>query len=390
MDFNLTSEQQLFQESVRRFAESELKPDAVARAHSSDYPWEVAKKLARQGLMGITIPTEKGGQGGSLLDAVLAIEQIALADPRSADVIQAGNFGAVRVLAEFGTEDQLKRYLGSVLSGEKVMSVAMTEPDAGSAATELKTRAEPDGDGYRVSGSKIFTTHGMHAHLFLVYVRFGPGLDGIGSVLIERGSEGLEVGKGSKFLSGEEWTTFFFDRLYVPKENVLLGPGGFKKQISAFNIERLGNSARALALGEYAFRGARDYALFRHQFGRPLCEFQGLQWKFANMRMQLEAARLLLYRAASNADRGLPSAADTAMAKAFCNRAGFDCANESMQVMGGMGYSQETLVEYCFRRTRGWMIAGGSIEMMLNRIAEDVFGRHFPQRRSSATPNPGT
>jgi alkylation response protein AidB-like acyl-CoA dehydrogenase len=221
----------------------------------------------------------------------------------------------------------------------------------------------------------------MHAHLFLVYVRYGPGLEGIGSVLVERGAEGLKFGKGSSFLSGEEWTTFFFENVYVPKENVLLGPGGFKKQIAAFNIERLGNSSRALALGEYAFRVARDYALTRHQFGRPLCEFQGLQWKFANMRMQLDAARLLLYRAAANADRGLPSATETAIAKAFCNRAGFEAASESMQVMGGMGYSQESLVEYCFRRTRGWMIAGGSVEMMLNRIAEEVFGRRFSQRR---------
>jgi alkylation response protein AidB-like acyl-CoA dehydrogenase len=381
MDFNLSDEQQLFQNTVRNFAEKELKPGALARAHASAYPWDVAKNLAGQGLMGITIPEEKGGQGGSLLDAVLAIEQIALADPRSADVIQAGNFGAVRVLAEFGTPDQLKRYLSGLLSGEKVMSVAMTEPDAGSAATELKTKAVPDGEGFRVSGSKIFTTHGMHAHLFLVYVRFGPGIDGIGSVLIERGQEGLQFGKGSSFLSGEEWATFFFDNVYVPKQNVLLGAGGFKKQIAAFNIERLGNSSRSLALGEYAFREARDYALARHQFGRPLCEFQGLQWKFANMRMQLDAARLLLYRAAANADRGLPSAVETAIAKAYCNKAGFEAASESVQIMGGMGYSQESLVEYCFRRTRGWMIAGGSVEMMLNRIAEDVFGRHFSQRR---------
>jgi alkylation response protein AidB-like acyl-CoA dehydrogenase len=384
MDFSLSDEQQMFQDTVRDFAEKELKPGSLERAHSAAYPWDAAKRLAAQGLMGITIPQEKGGQGGTLFDAVLAIEQIALADPRSADVIQAGNFGAVRVLAEFGTPEQLDRYLPGLLSGEKVMSVAMTEPDAGSAATELKTKAVPEGDGFRVSGSKIFTTHGMHAHLFLVYVRFGPGLEGIGSVLIERGSDGLQFGKGSSFLSGEEWTTFFFDNVYVPKENVLLGAGGFKKQISAFNIERLGNSSRSLALGEYAFRAARDYALARHQFGRPLCEFQGMQWKFANMRMQLDAARLLLYRAAANADRGLPSAAETAMAKAYCNRAGFEAASESVQVMGGMGYSQESLVEYCFRRTRGWMIAGGSVEMMLNRIAEDVFGRHFSQRRERA------
>jgi alkylation response protein AidB-like acyl-CoA dehydrogenase len=380
MHFGLTDEQQMFQDSVRAFAERELKPGAHARAHSRDYPYDAARKLAKQGLLGITIPEERGGQGGSLFDAVLAIEQVALACPRSADVIQAGNFGAVRVLAEFAADDQLERYLSGILSGEKIMSVCMTEPGAGSAATELATTATPDGDGFRLKGSKIFTTHGMHAHLFLVYCRFGPGLDGIGSVLVERDAEGMQFGKGSEFMSGEEWTTFFFDDVYVPKENILLGPGGFKKQISAFNIERLGNTSRALALGEYAFRVARDYALDRKQFGRPLCEFQGLQWKFADMRMQLDAARLLLYRAAVNADRGLPSASETAIAKAYCNQAGFNAANESIQIMGGMGYSQESLVEYCFRRTRGWMIAGGSIEMMKNRIAEEVFDRRFSQR----------
>lgn len=380
MDFSFTGEQQMLQDSVRSFAERELKPDAHKRAHSKDYPYDAAHLLARHGLLGITIPEAKGGHGGSLFDAVLAIEQVALACPRSADVIQAGNFGAVRVLAEFASEAQLERHLAGILAGDTIMSVCMTEPDAGSAATDLTTTATPDGDGFRLNGSKIFTTHGMHAHLFLVYCRFGPGIDGIGSVLVERDTDGMRFGKGSEFMSGEEWTTFFFDDVYVPRENVLLGPGGFKKQISAFNVERLGNTSRALALGEYAFRVARDYARDRKQFGRPLCEFQGLQWKFADMRMKLDAARLLLYRAAANADSGLPSASETAIAKAYCNQAGFEAAHEAIQVMGGMGYSQESLVEYCFRRTRGWMIAGGSIEMMKNRIAEEVFERRFSQR----------
>ena len=382
VDFSLTDEQRIFRDAVRGFAESKLRDGALERAHSKSYPFDVARMIAAQGLIGITIPEKKGGQGGSLLDAVLAIEQVALACPRSADVIQAGNFGAIRVLAEFGTPEQLDRYLPQLLSGEKIISVAMTEPDAGSAVTELTTKAVADGDGYRVTGSKIFTTHGMHAHLFLVYVRFAPGLNGIGSVLVERGSEGLHFGNGSSFLSGEDWTTIHFDQVRVAPENVLLGPGGFKKQISVFNVERLGNSSRSLALGRYTFNAAREYALTRRQFGRPLCEFQGLQWKFANTKMQLDAAELLLHRAASNADRGAPSAAETAIAKAFCNRAGFEAASEMMQVMGGVGYSQETLVEYCLRRTRGWMIAGGSVEMMLNRIAEHVFDRQFSQRPS--------
>ena len=150
--------------------------------------------------------------------------------------------------------------------------------------------------------------------------------------------------------------------------------------MAGFNVERIGNSARSLALGRYAFDLAREHALTREQFGRPLCDFQGLQWKFANMKVQLDAAQLLLYRAAANADSGFPSAEETAIAKVMCNRTGFDVANEALQVMGGMGYSDETLVEYCLRRTRGWMIAGGTIEILLNRIAETIFDRRFPQR----------
>ena len=384
MDFTLNAEQSAFQDAVRNFSSKELKDKALERAHEDDYPYDIARQMAQQGLFGITLPEDKGGQGGTLFDAVIAIEAVALACPRSGDVVQAGNFGAIRVLGEFATPGQRERFLDPLLRGDSLIATGMTEPDAGSSATDLTTRAVPDGDGYRVSGTKVFTTHGRHADLFLVYVRFGPGVNGIGSVLVERGAGGLSFGKPTRFLSGESWNALYFDNVYVPRENVLLGEGGFKRQINAFNVERLGNSARSLALGEYAFRVARDYALTRKQFGRPLCEFQGLQWKFANMRMELDAARLLLYRAAISADRGLPTPAETAIAKAYCNKAGFQAANEAMQIMGGAGYSEDSLVEYCFRRTRGWMIAGGSMEVMLNRIAEQVFDRAFSQRPPAA------
>jgi hypothetical protein len=212
-------------------------------------------------------------------------------------------------------------------------------------------------------------------------VRFGPGLGGIGSVLIERGTAGFSIGAPSAFMSDEEWCELHFKDCRVPAENVLLGPGGFKKQMAGFNVERLGNTARSLAYGRYAFNAARAYAMTREQFDRPLCEFQGLQWKFADMAIKLDGAQLLLYRAAANADRDLPSAYDTAIAKAACNQTGFDVASEAVQIMGALGYSRETLVEYCMRRTRGWMIAGGSIEMLKNRIAEQIFDRRFDQRK---------
>ena len=384
MDFNLSEEHQAFADSVRRFAREQLADGALARAHTPEYPWETAELLARQGLLGIAFPEEEGGQGGTLMHAVLAIQEVALVCPKSADIVQAGNFGPIRTFVEYATPEQKQRFLPDLLGGKKLISLGMTEPDAGSAVTELKTSARLDGDHYVINGSKIFSTHSPEAAVFLVYVRFGPGLDGIGSVLVERGTPGFTVGKPASFMNGEQWSQLYFEEARIPVSNLLLGPGGFKKQIAGFNVERLGNASRSLAVGRHAFNIAREHALTRKQFGRELCEYQGLQWKFADAWMKLEQAQLLLYRAALEGEHGLPSAQSTAMAKLACNEAGWFAANEAMQVMGGMGFSQEALVEYCLRRVRGWMIAGGSIEMLKNRIAEGVFGKTFSQRPATS------
>jgi alkylation response protein AidB-like acyl-CoA dehydrogenase len=379
----LAEEQIDLRRSVEAFARDALAPDALARAHSPEYPWDVAKRLAEMGLLGITVPQEKGGQGGTLLDAVIAIQAVASACPRSADVVQAGNFGPLRTLAEYATAEQRDRFLRPLLAGEQVISLGMTEPEAGSALTDLRTSATPKGDGFVLDGTKVFSTHSAEASVFLVYVRFGPGVGGIGSVLVEQGADGFTRGRPSAFMNGEQWCQLYFEDCYVPAENVLLGPGGFKKQIAGFNAERIGNAARSLAVGRYAFETARRHALEREQFGRPLCEFQGLQWKFAETAVELDAAQLLLERAATELENGLPRGYDTAVAKYAANKAGFAAADMAVQVMGGTGFSQESLVEYCFRRTRGWMIAGGSSEILKNRIAESVFDRRFSQRGGS-------
>lgn len=380
MNFELTSEQQAFADAVGKFALNELAPGALERAHSPHYPWEIASKLSEQGLLGIALSEKDGGQGGTLMDAVIAIQEVAMHCPKSADVVQAGNFGAIRTFAEYASEQQKEKYLPDLLAGKKILGLGMSEPGAGSAVTELQTSAKKVDGGYLINGSKVFSTHSPEAGVFLIYLRFGPGLDGIGSVLVERGADGLTIGQPNSFMSGEEWSQLYFEDCFISDDSVLLGPGGFKKQISGFNIERIGNSSRALALGRYAFNKAKEYASVRKQFGKDICEFQGIQWKFAEMAVKLDAAQLLLYRAAVNAEAGLPSAYETTVAKLMCNNAGFEVANEALQVMGATGYSQETLVEYCVRRTRGWMIAGGSIEILKNRIAEEVFERRFNQR----------
>ena len=384
MNFEFSEEQKLFADSVRRFALAHLAKGALERAHNPRFPFDVARMMAEQGLMGITLPEADGGQGGTLMDAVIAIEQIASVCPRSADVVQFGNFGPIRTFAEYGSPAQKARWLPQLLAGRMVMSLGMSEPDAGSAVTELATSARADGADYVLNGTKVFSTFSPDAAIFLIYVRYAPGLGGIGSVMVERDTPGFRISRPSSFMSDEEWSELHFDDCRIPADNVLLGPGGFKKQISGFNVERLGNATRSLAFGRYAFNQAREHVATRKQFGRPLCEFQGLQWKFADMAIKLESAQLLLYRAAANADRGLPSAYETAIAKSACNLAGFEVAHEAVQAMGAMGYSRESLVEWCMRRTRGWMIAGGSTEILKNRIAEDVFERKFDQRGNAA------
>ena len=174
----------------------------------------------------------------------------------------------------------------------------------------------------------MFTTHAWYADVILAYVRFGPGVNGIGSVLIDTKAPGVRFGQKSRFMSGEEWAQSYFEDVYVPEEMVVLREGGFKKQIAGFNVERIGNTSRSLALGRYAYEVAREWAAQRKQFGRVLAEFQGLQWKFADMKIKLDAGQLLLYRAATNADSGFPSSEETSIAKAFCNQSGFEIANE--------------------------------------------------------------
>lgn len=380
MDFQLDAEQRAFADAVGRFAREQLSPGARRRAHSPTWDFEAAQRVAAQGLMGIALGEADGGQGGTLMHAVLAIEQVALACPRSADIVQVGNFGPLRTFAEYATAEQKARFLPGLLAGRQLISLGMSEPEAGSAVTELQTHARQEGEDFIVNGTKVYSSHSLEADLFLVYVRFGPGVQGIGSVLLERGMAGFSIGQPTTFMNGEAWGQLYFENVRVPARNLLLGPGGFKKQIAGFNVERLGNAARALACGRYCFNQAREHALQRRQFGRTLAEFQGIQWKFAEMALKLEQAQLMLYKAALEGEHGLPSAQSTAMAKLACNLAGWEVANESLQVMGGLGFTQDLLLEYCVRRTRGWMIAGGSVEILKNRIAEGVFGRSFSQR----------
>jgi alkylation response protein AidB-like acyl-CoA dehydrogenase len=225
VDFKLSEEHQAYADSVRRFARDKLADGALARAHSPEFPWATARLIAEQGLMGIAFPEADGGQGGTLMHAVLTIQEVALVCPKSADIVPAGNFGPIRTFVEYASAEQKARFLADLLGGRKLIALGMSEPDAGSAATELKTSARFDGDEVVING--------------------------------------FDVGAPSAFMSGETWSPLYFQNCRIPKANVLLGEGGFKKQISGFNVERLGNSSRALALGRHCFNLAREHALVR-------------------------------------------------------------------------------------------------------------------------------
>jgi alkylation response protein AidB-like acyl-CoA dehydrogenase len=375
MDFSLTSEQRSMVEMATRLAR-----DLPPSVEGEDYPWDAMRAFAGVGLAGIALPLEDGGQGCELLDAVLAIEAVARARPRAADMLQAMNFGAIRQLAAFGSAAQKEAYLAPVLSGEKLVTVGMTESEAGSAVSDLRTTARLDGDEVVLTGTKLFNSDGPSATHHVVWARFGDGVRSIGSVIVPADAPGFQHGPDERFSSGERYCSLVMEDCRVPADHILLAEDGFRKMMEQFNIERLGNAARSLGYGQRAVDLAVEYAASRRQFGRPLAEFQGLQWKLADCALELEGARLLLYKAAWAAETGAPSALDTALAKCACNEAGYRAADAALQVFGGSGFSSESEIGYLLTRTRGWMMAGGSVEMLRNRIAESLFGRRFSQR----------
>lgn len=377
MDFRLSPEQLQLKESARRLAEDRFAPTAFTWDR---FPFENARVLAEHGFTGITIPEVDGGQGGSLMDAVLVLEAVSQVCPHSGDAVQATNFGAIRQLSAFGSERAKRELLPRLLAGDGLISAGMSEPGAGSAVTELTTRAEYDGDMVVLNGQKLWGSHAPEVTHSVIWARFGPSNRDIGCIVVPADTPGFTRGAVERYMSGEQHGALYLDDVRVPRDYVLTDRDTLRRMFTVFGVERLGNAVRALALAQSAFDRAVEHAKQREQFGRPLCEFQGLQWRFADMRMKLDAARLLIYRAVANAEDGTPDPTEASIAKCYANEIAFEVANGTLQVFGAMGYSTESPMEYLVRRIRGWMIAGGSVEMMRNRIAEGVFERRFSQR----------
>ncbi len=386
MDFNLTDEQLMLVDNLKNMGEREKFRELAKKIDSTgEFPFHLIKKYADLGLLGMTLSPEYGGGGLPSLNAILAIETLARYSPMIAAPIFESNVGPVRVIDLFGTEEQKKKILPGVCSGDFSVSVCMTEPEAGSDLTALKSRLVDKGDHYILNGQKSFITGGGEASHYLVYARFGDttGYKGIGGVIIEKGTEGFSFGKQEVYmgLRGMPSCDLFFDSVKVPKENVVIGEGDFKNLMTTFDIERCGNAAMCLGVAAGAIEETKQYAMERQAFGRPICEFQDLQFTMADMTMKLEAARLMVYRAATGAGKGLPSIYEASLGKCFANEMVIEVTNKAMQLFGGYGYSTEFPIERMLRDGRAWSVAGGTLQMLKLTIASFIFGRRFDQRK---------
>ena len=385
MDFTLLAEQQALIDTTRKFAAAEL-PDLARTIEQTNNPppRSLLKRYAELGLMGINLPAEYGGAGMGHLEAVLALEELAKISCAIAFPVFESSFGPALAIAHFASEEMRKRILPQICSGDMVLAVSMSEPQAGTALTDLKTRATLHGDKVIVNGTKRWCSGAGHADAYLVYCRMSdtPGAKGIGAVLIEKDTQGFSFGAAEQHMGfrGIPSADMFFDAVEIPAANIVVPAGGFKQLMEAFDLERCGNTTMSLACAQSAFDYALAYVQDRQQFGKPLVDFQAVQLSLAEMKMKLDAARMLLYRAVVNAQSGLPSIADSSIAKCYANEITREVTGAALQLMGGYGYSAAYPMEQKMRDAWGWGIAGGAIDVQKTNIASALVGRRFNQR----------
>ena len=377
MDFQLTAEQRDLQALVREISQKQIKPLATRWDRSHEFPWESIRALASAGVLGLTIPEQYGGAGGSWFEAVLAIDEVARACYQTAMAL-LGELGVqTQVIVHYGTDAHKERYLPAIARGELICAICMTEPDSGSDVGALQTRADAVDGGYVLNGSKALISRADVAGVFVTFARFDavPGSRGVGALLIDGDTPGLEIGPGDETLGGELLFPVYFRDVRVSEDAVLVKEHGFRKLMSAFNGQRCLNAAISLGQAQGAFDEALTYVQTRRQFGQRLADFQGLQWMLADMATDLDAARLLIYRAACNAGAGLPDPVEAAKAKTFANEAAIRVSNTAMQLFGGHGYLKSMPVERYLRGARFGALAGGTPQIQRNIIAESLVGR---------------
>lgn len=386
MNFNLTDQQRELQELARRFARQEL-PAIAQQLEMNNTPpsRELVRQYAEMGFLGMNIPEAMGGVGLGNLEALIVLEEFGKISSAVAFPIFESCFGPVKAIERFASDSLRERVLPAVCSGEMIVAVSMSEPDAGSALTDLSTRAVIKDGMVTIDGTKRWCSGGGHADGYVVYCRISddPGAKGIGAVFVDADTPGLSFGPNEQLMGfrGIPSSDLMFDNCQVPEANVIVPAGGFRKLMEAFDLERCGNAIMSLAQASGALEDVLAYVQERKQFGKPIVEFQAVQLKLAEMHMAVDAARLLIWRAAANAQDGLPSIVDSSVAKCFANSISRDVTGNAVQLMGAYGYSKDFPMERRMRDAWGWGIAGGAIDIQKVNIASALVGRRFDQRR---------
>ncbi len=400
MDLGLSRDEIALQARARAFAQEVIRPRAAAIDRDEQYPWDIVKALKEAGFLGLTMPKALGGQDRSFLEAVLVIEAMAKYCTVTARIVVETNMGAISTVMAYGSEAQKKLAARLVLEGDKP-AICITEPEAGSDTTAMTTRADKRGDAYVINGKKHWITGAGVSRLHLIFARVfderGEEL-GIGSFLAVRDeSKGLRVTKREQTmgLRGMPEGEITFEDLEVPATMAVLPPSGFRRGfadlMNAYNSQRVGAGTVAMGIAAGALDHALDWAKTRKQFGRPIGEFQGLQWMLADMQVQLTAARLMLYQAARS--RGPDSSAFpdpmlAAQAKIFASETAIKIVNDALQLFGARGYSRELPLERMARDVRMFTIGGGTAQVLRTLVASRMLGWKLPQTRDGYTPKP--
>ena len=388
MDFALSDDALRVQSAARELAQTQFRERAAEVDQTEQYPWDNVKALVSRGLMGRTVSTDYGGGGGALIEAIVAIEEVAKACGTTGRIVVEGNVGAVGAIGAYGTDDQKARYLPLVVAGDKP-AICITEPEAGSAATDMTTSALRDADDYVITGDKRWITGAGVSKTYLIFTRIQEnGHDfGIGGILAEADSPGLEVGKRWPMmgLRGLPECDLHLRACRVPATNMLVREHGFRQLMTAYNGQRLGAAAVAMGIAEGAFDQAIAYSQDRTQFDRPLSDFQGLQWMLADMTVSTTTCRAMIYQTAKNAGHGFPDSTEAAVAKVYASEMAIQVTNAALQFFGAYGYSREYPLERMVRDARMFTIGGGTAQLQRNLIASKLLGRRLDQRLTAAS-----
>lgn len=377
MDFLLNEEEKMMQDMVRSFAAKEVAPRAAQMDETGEFPVDLVKKMGELGLMGVDIPEEYGGAGMNYKCYAIAVEEIARYCGNTSVIMSVNNSLVCAPLLKFGTEEQKKKYLVPLASGKKLGCFGLTEPNAGSDAGSIQTTATRDGDYYVLNGSKIFITNATHADIALIFATTNRALKhkGISCFIVEKGTKGFEVGKVEHKLgiNASGTAELVLQDVRVPVANRLGEEGeGFKIAMYTLDCGRIGIAAQAVGIARGALEESIKFAKERVQFGRPIAEFQAIQWMIADMATEIDAARLLVRRAAFLKDSGHKFTKESSMAKLFAAETAMRATTKAIQIHGGYGYSKEYPVERYFRDAKITEIYEGTSEIQRLVIAANI------------------